>query len=70
MALGLQLGHLYTMMDFDPTKGYLWITVVTCVSQSWALYVLVLFYRWVVLILTINSVVVKYCPWCSIIRVL
>lgn len=45
VALGLQLGHLYTEMDFDPTRGYLWITVVTCVSQSWALYVLVLFYR-------------------------
>ncbi|CAM9571759.1 unnamed protein product, partial [Hapterophycus canaliculatus] len=45
VALGLQLGHLYTEGDFDPKRGYLWITVVTCVSQSWALYVLVLFYR-------------------------
>ncbi|CAN0029990.1 unnamed protein product, partial [Choristocarpus tenellus] len=46
IALGLQLGHrLYREGDFDPKKGYLWITVVTCASQSWALYVLVLFYR-------------------------
>ncbi len=45
VALGLQLGHLYTEGDFDPKRGYLWITVVTCCSQSWALYVLVLFYR-------------------------
>lgn len=45
VALVLQLGHLYTEGDFDPKRGYLWITVVTCVSQSWALYVLVLFYR-------------------------
>lgn len=47
VALALQLGHLYTEGDFDPKRGYLWITVVTCCSQSWALYVLVLFYRWV-----------------------
>ncbi|CAM9524981.1 unnamed protein product [Pylaiella littoralis] len=45
VALGLQLGHLYSEGDFDPKRGYLWITVVTCFSQSWALYVLVLFYR-------------------------
>ncbi|CAM9401455.1 unnamed protein product [Ectocarpus sp. 8 AP-2014] len=45
VALALQLGHLYTEGDFDPKRGYLWITVVTCCSQSWALYVLVLFYR-------------------------
>lgn len=45
VALGLQLGHHYTEGNFDPTQGYLWITVVTCLSQSWALYVLVLFYR-------------------------
>eukprot|EP00903_Cladosiphon_okamuranus_P008499 g8165.t2 len=45
VALGLQLGHLYTEGDFDPKRGYLWITIVTCFSQSWALYVLVLFYR-------------------------
>ena len=51
VALGLQLGHLYTEGDFDPTRGYLWITVVTCVSQSWALYVLVLFYRCVLILL-------------------
>ncbi|CAN0226108.1 unnamed protein product, partial [Ectocarpus sp. 13 AM-2016] len=44
VALALQLGHLYTEGDFDPKRGYLWITVVTCCSQSWALYVLVLFY--------------------------
>lgn len=45
VALVLQLGHLYTEGNFDPQQGYLWITVVTCLSQSWALYVLVLFYR-------------------------
>lgn len=45
VALGLQLVHLYAEGDFDPKSGYLWITVVTCLSQSWALYVLVLFYR-------------------------
>lgn len=50
IALGLQLGHLYTEGDFDPKRGYLWITVVTCFSQSWALYVLVLFYRYVLVV--------------------
>ncbi|CAM9836798.1 unnamed protein product [Chrysoparadoxa australica] len=44
MALWLQLCNLYTHGDFNPAHGYIWITAVSCVSQCYALYVLLLFY--------------------------
>jgi len=40
----LELNHLYKEGDFTPTGGYLYICILTNLSQCWALYCLIFFY--------------------------
>jgi hypothetical protein len=41
----LEYLELYGEGEYSVRRGFFWVTVVNCVSQTWALYILILFYH-------------------------
>ncbi len=45
LTFALEYLGLYGEGEYTVRRGFFWVTVVNCVSQTWALYILILFYH-------------------------
>ena len=45
LTFALEYVGLYGEGEYTVRRGFFWVTVVNCISQTWALYILILFYH-------------------------
>lgn len=45
LTFALEYVGLYGEGEYSVRRGFFWVTVVNCISQTWALYILILFYH-------------------------